>query len=291
MSHSLCCRIAKFNVVLQVVVCGFVAGTMVGISAPILVAQDSGFQYPVDVTVAADHTVYVADLNLPGIWKVVDGKAEVFFRAEKKFGTPLNRVRCIAVDGDGHVIAGDSSTWEVYRFDAMGKPQPLTGGKIGKPMGLAVSADGTIFVSDLEIHRVWSIKKDGAVKQLATVVAPIGIALDGKGDVWGISRGKNQVRKVTADGKVEIMVKDRPFTFPHDLSFNQDQQLIVSDGYGKCLWRWSAGKDPEKWVSSPMFDNPIGLAFSDGKLYVADSRAKQVFVVDNQGKVSSLIAK
>src|SRR5690606_10448952 len=66
--------------------------------APGAIADDAGiFHYPVDV-VAAGEVLYVADLRLPGLWKVVDGKAEVFVQGEKRYRTPLNAIRCLALD-------------------------------------------------------------------------------------------------------------------------------------------------------------------------------------------------
>ena len=61
-----------------------------------LFAQE--MQYPLDVVEADKQTAYVADRNLPGVWKITDGKAEIFFKGSKKFRTPLNAVRCLAID-------------------------------------------------------------------------------------------------------------------------------------------------------------------------------------------------
>lgn len=260
----------------------------IALSSLLTVSALGQVQYPVDVAVAPDGTVYVADLNLPGIWKVKDGKAEVYFQAEKRFRTPLNRVRCLAVDQQGRLLAGDSSTWEVYRFNQDGKPEPLAQGKIGKPMSLAVAKDGTIYVADLEVHRIWKLRDGEAPQEVAALVAPVGIALDPQNRIWVVSRGKHQVRRVTPEGKLEVVVEDRPFAFPHDICLLPSGQAVVSDGYGKCLWRITEGQPPEKWAAVPAFDNPVGIAEHGGKIYVADSRAKMVFVVDGDGNVTPL---
>ena len=39
---------------------------------------------------------------------------------------PLNAVCCVAIDHQGHVVAGDSSTRDVCRFSEDGKPVLLT---------------------------------------------------------------------------------------------------------------------------------------------------------------------
>ena len=38
------------------------------------------FEYPLTAAASSDGPVYVADRNLPGIWKIVDGKPEIFFQ-------------------------------------------------------------------------------------------------------------------------------------------------------------------------------------------------------------------
>ena len=69
-----------------------------------------------------------------------------------------------SIDHEGNLLAGDSSTRDVYRFDADGKPQPLTDGWIGIPMAMAVAPDGTIYTADLELHRIWKMPAEGAKK-------------------------------------------------------------------------------------------------------------------------------
>ena len=81
-------------------------------------------QYPVGAAVAEDGTVYIADRNFHGIWKFAGGKLDKFFEGSIKFRTPLNAVRCVALDHQGKLLAGDSATREVYRFDDAGKPVP-----------------------------------------------------------------------------------------------------------------------------------------------------------------------
>ena len=107
-------------------------GCLTGGTAP---AQE--LNYPLAVAAADDGTLYIADRYLPGVWKVTNGKTEVYFQGSKKFRTPLNAVRCVAIDKQGRLLAGDSATREVYRFDESAKPKPLTGGK------MATSCPGT----------------------------------------------------------------------------------------------------------------------------------------------------
>ncbi|MGV2340874.1 MAG UNVERIFIED_CONTAM: hypothetical protein LVR18_45130 [Planctomycetaceae bacterium] len=127
-------------------------------------AATAAFQYPLAVAARQDGVVFVADRNLPGIWKIENGQASVYFQGSKKFRTPLNAVRCLAFDPQGKLLAGDSATREVYRFDDSAQPQPLTKGWIGIPMSIVTAADGTIYTADLELHRIWKMPAEGSEK-------------------------------------------------------------------------------------------------------------------------------
>ena len=175
-------------------------------------------QYPLSAAVSESGTIYVGDRNLPGVWKIEGGKLSLFFEGSKRYRTPLYAVRCLAIDKAGSLLAGDSATREVYRFDKAGKPVPLTDGGIGMPMSIAVNSKGDLLVADLELHRIWKVPAAGGKpEQVAEVQAPRGVCIDSEDNVWVVSHGKNQVVRITASGKVEAVVEGRPFLFPHNI--------------------------------------------------------------------------
>ncbi|QDT25036.1 NHL repeat-containing protein [Gimesia panareensis] len=248
--------------------------------------------YPVSVVAAEKGPVYVADRKLPGIWSVQDGKLSPFFKGSKVFRTPLNAVRCVTLDDQGRVIAGDSATREVYRFEKAGaKPTPLTNGGIGIPMDVVVTKAGDLLVSDLELHRIWKVPAAGGKPTLfAEVSAPRGLALDQAQNLWVVSGTADQLLKVTPDGKVSVVVKGRPFNFPHDVVVLDDGTAVVSDGYEKALWKVTPDGKTEKWVSGKPFINPVGIALQGKNILVADPHAKTVFSVDAEKKVTDLLS-
>ncbi len=249
-----------------------------------------GLQYPLTGVVSADgKSVFIADLNQTGVWKLSDGKLAVFFQASKKFRTPLNRVRSVGLDRNGKLLAGDSSTREVYRFDDEGKPQPLTNGGIGIPMDLVVDPDNNIFVTDLELKWIWKIPASGGkAEKFAEVEAPRGITIDADKNLWVVNHGKNQLLRVTPDAKVEVVVEGRPWGFPHEIELDKNKTAFVTDGYGKAVWKVSLGGKPEKLVSGEPLVNPVGLTWQGETLLVIDPRAKRVFAIDSKGKLSAV---
>lgn len=258
---------------------------------PALLRAD-GLQYPLTAVASADgKTVFIADLDGPGVWKLSDGKLSMFFQASKKFRTPLNRVRCVGLDRNGKLLAGDSSTREVFRFDDEGKPQPLTNGGIGIPMDLVVDPDNNIFVTDLELKWIWKIPAAGGkAEKFAEVEAPRGITIDADRNLWVVNHGKNQLLRVTPDAKVEVVVEGRPWGFPHEVELDKDKSAFVTDGYGKCVWKVPLGGKPEKLASGEPLVNPVGLTWQGETLLVIDSRAKGVFAIDSTGKLAAVPA-
>ena len=190
--------------------------------------QAAEMLYPLSVAATDKGPLYVADRKLPGIWSVEQGKAASYFTGSKVFRTPLNAVRCVTIDNEGRVLAGDSSTREVYRFEKAGaKPQPLTNGGIGIPMDVVVLKNGDLLVSDLELHHIWKVPAAGGKPTLfAKVEAPRGLALDQAENLWVVSGTADQLLKVSPEGKVAVVVKGRPFNFPHDV-------VVLDDGSAK----------------------------------------------------------
>jgi sugar lactone lactonase YvrE len=255
------------------------------------VGRADEMQYPLSVAAAEKGPVYVADRKLPGIWSIEGGKVSPFYQGSKAFRTPLNAVRCVTLDEQGRVLAGDSSTREVYRFAKAGaKPEALTQGGIGIPMDVVVTKAGDLLVSDLELHRIWKVSAAGGKPTLfAEVSAPRGLALDQAGNLWVVSGTADQLLKVTPEGKVSVVVKGRPFNFPHDVVVLADGSAVVSDGYEKTLWKVTPDGKTEKWVSGEPFKNPVGIALQGKNILVADPHAKTVFVVDGEKKVTDLV--
>jgi len=256
----------------------------------LLVAADPALpQYPLAVAATSDGTIFVADRTLPGVWKIVDGKPELYFQASKKFRTPLNAVRCLAIDKGGKLLAGDSSTREVYRFDDAGQPQPLTKGGVGIPMALAVDAAGDIWAADLEIHRLVKIPAAGGEALIVVEVpAPRGLTFDAQGTLWIVSQGKDQLLTLKPDAKAtEVVVSGQPFNFPHQVVVDPQGQAFITDGYEKAVWKAAVGQPPAKLLAGPPFDNPVGIAWLGEKLLVVDPRANSLFSVTTAGQIDA----
>jgi sugar lactone lactonase YvrE len=274
---------------------------------PLTTVRSAELQYPLSIAVTKSGDAFVADRNLPGIWKVQNNVCQLLIQASPTFRTPLNAIRCVALDGQGNLLAGDSSTRDIYRIDEQGQPQGLTqkplppegangkrkpviAGQIGIPMDIAAGPNGDLFVSDLELHRIVKVPSQGGdAAVFASVPAPRGIGFDSQGNLWVVSG--RQLVKLSASGEKTVVVPDGVFEFPHAVALATDQTAYVSDGYAKAIWRIPAGEKPAKWVSGPPLVNPVGIRFASDKLHVVDPRAKAIFQITLEGQVTTIILK
>ena len=246
-----------------------------------------GLIYPLGAAVSADGTIFVADRNLPGIWIFSEGKWSIYFQGSKKFRTPLNAVRCVAIDHQGKLLAGDSSTREIYRFDENRQPQPLTNGGVGNTTSLAVAKDGTIYAGDIEIQRIVKIPAAGGTPEvIAEVNAPRGMVIDDEGRLWIVSHGKDSVIRLSADGKQrEVITEGRPFGFEHNIVLGKEGEAYVADGYGKTIWKVKQGEKPEAFFAGEPLKNPVGLAWWKESLLIVDPHMKTVYQRTADGKL------
>lgn len=251
-------------------------------------ALAADIQYPLAIAVDTQGVIYLADRNLPGVWRIKEGQRDLYFEGSKKFKTPLNAVRCLAIDPQGQLLAGDSSTREVFRFDAERKPQPLTKAGVGIPMAIAVDKTSNLFIADLETHRIMKQPAGGGeLVEFAKVPAPRGLTVDAENRLWVVSHGKDQLLRLTPDAKAEVIVSGRPFEFPHHIVLDKDQNAYIADGYAKAIWKVGADRKPVKFASGESLSNPVGLAWQGETLLVVDPRAKDfLYAVDPAGKLT-----
>jgi len=191
----------------------------------------------------------------------------------------------LAIDKNGKLLAGDSSTREVYRFETPDNPVPLTSGGIGIPTAIAIDSQGNLLVCDLELHCIFQVPTSGGkATEFVKVPAPRGIAVDSQDRVWVVSHSKEPVVRFAKDKTREVIVSEPIFSFAHQIVVDPNGDCYVTDGYAKSIWKIPAQGKPEKFFSGEPLKNPVGLAMQDGKLLVADPHQKSVYSLPLQGE-------
>lgn len=268
-------RLAVVTAVIALVASGPAADALAQADAP---AEP---RYPIGVA-ADDQTLYVVDLELPGVWKVTDDQREVFIRGSNRLRQPLNRPRCIAVHPQGGVLVGDSATRDVYHVAGRdAEPKPLSNGRIGIPMALAVSPDGlTLYVADAEQKSVLRLPIGGGQPESVVAVNARGLAFDGDGALWAVTPDNDAVRRIDVDAKSQQpVVGGRPYQYPNGLAWVGDYGL-VTDGYGRSLWKFTPDGTTEIWFKGAPLVGPVGIASGERSVWVADPRAGEVLRFD-----------
>ncbi len=163
-------------------------------------------------------------------------------------GVDAHRIRRIAADGRVSTLAGGLRGFT---------DGPATAARFDTPSGVALGADGTVYVADTGNNAIRRIATDGNVSTLAgggpsgfadgrgreaSLNGPIGLAIGPSGDVVVADAYNDRVRLVTADGHVSTLA-------------------------GNGLFGMADGPAAEA-----RFDTPCGIAVDQrGNVYVADT--------------------
>jgi sugar lactone lactonase YvrE len=242
-------------------------------------------KYP--LSVAADgEGLYVVDLDLPGVWQVMNDKRELFVMGSKFLRKPLNRPRCVVMHPQGGILVGDSATREVYHVAAKdAQPKPLCNARIGIAMALAISPDGkSFYVGDAEKRATFRLPIEGGEPELVARVNARGLAFDPEGNLWAVTPDDAAVHRIDVKANSSVpVITGRPYQYPNGLVWSGDHGF-VTDGYGKSIWKFTADGKTEKWFEGEPLVGPVGMAINDQFLFVADPKKLQVFRFDRSNK-------
>ena len=273
----------------------------------------------------ADGSALTAQFNTPnGIARAADGR---LFIAD----TFNNRIRVISADGatvstyagDGVAAFADGST-STARFSS--------------PRGMAVAADGRLFVADEFNHRIRVISADGATVSTyagsgntgfsgsgfadgSTTTArfsfPSGVALTADGRLFIADTRNQRIRVISADGAtVSTYAGIRFFGFangstttarfrsPSGVAVTTDGRVFVADSFNHRIRVISAdGATVSTYAGDGVqgfadgstttagFDTPTDLVVaSDGRVFVADTNNHRIRVISADGAAVSTYA-
>ncbi|MFJ1792168.1 NHL domain-containing protein [Kitasatospora griseola] len=166
-------------------IAGTGTGGFAGNNGPAVSAQ---LNYPLAVAVDGTGVLYVSDYS-------------------------GHRVRKITTDGRISTIAGTGTP------GFSGDGNPAASAQLSHPRGLTVDSDGNVYIADGNNHRVRRIGADGKISTVAgTSTAgftgdggpagkaqlnlPMGVAVDGAGNLYVSDYNNHRIRRIGADGKI-----------------------------------------------------------------------------------------
>jgi hypothetical protein len=199
--------------------------------------------------------------------------------------------------------------------------------RFSDPFGVAVAADGTIYVADAgDAQRIRRITPEGLVSSLAggkpgyaegsgasaRFSTPSGLAIDAAGVLYVADTGNNAVRRITPDGMVSTLAGgglpgfhdgigvNAQFNGPIGLAVDPRGRVIVADTYNDRIRAIEpdgtvstiAGSGARGAMDGPAldaeFDTPCGVAVdAAGNIYVADTGSGAVRMISTSGAVST----
>ncbi|MBD2715103.1 hypothetical protein KBK19_08655 [Microvirga sp. STR05] len=263
---------------------------------------EARFKRPMGIAIAPNGVVYIADTENHTIRRItpagavttlagtagskgsLDGSGEA-----ARFYHPVG----IALDSQGNLYVTDSENHTIRKINSAGLVTTLVGtaGRKGisdgagiqasfnYPHGIAVGADGTIYVTDTENHTIRQISSTGVVTTLAGSAGkkgapdgtgaaalfyhPSGIAVTAEGILYVADNGNHTVRKISRNGAVTTLA-------------GMARKRGHADGTGPAA----------------RFDWPNGVAVdSQGLVYVADNVNSIIRIITPTGVVTTLVGK
>jgi len=203
----------------------------------------------------------------------------------------LERPYGIAVDGAGNLYLTHHLDHRISLLTAEGRVRAILGtGRAGyggdgaqaeqalfdSPRGIAVAADGTIFIADTFNHRVRSIATTGLITtiiggeppdrdpsaSLQPLSQPDGVAVDAAGAVYVADTGNNRVLVRAPDGRVNVVA-----------------------GTGVSGFSGDGGPARRAHLNAPR----AVAVDSRGMLYIADTGNNRVRTVDPAGRIATVV--
>jgi sugar lactone lactonase YvrE len=215
--------------------------------------------------------------------------------------------------------------WKAYVTTIAGDGSPLV---LSDPFGVAVAADGTIYVADAgESNCIRKISPDGNVTTLAgnsegfadgvgasaSFNTPSALALGHDGSLYVADTGNNRIRKITPDGRVSTIAgdgtagyRDGPaaqaqFNAPIGLAISPGGDIYVADTYNDVIrmiatdgqvTTIAGGGTPgyaDGVQKAALFDTPSGIiVVENNSLIVADTGNRRLRQISPEGNVTTL---
>jgi len=222
--------------------------------------------------------------------------------------------------------------WKAHVTTIAGDGSPTfrdgTEAAFSDPFGIAVTADGTVYVADAgENNRIRKIAPDGTVSTFAggsegfsdgtaagaSFNTPSGLALNKDGVLFVADTGNNRIRKITPEGQVSTIAGDGtagyadgpaaqakfngPIGIAVDLrgnvfvadSYNDRIRIITTDGQVSTVAGQGTAGYADGDHNVALFDTPCGIiTAADGSLIVADTGNDRLRKITPDGNVTTL---
>ncbi len=261
------------------------------------------FLQPEGIAVDGNGKVYIADYGNNRIQVFTsDGNFLTKWGREGSGDGEFKEPTAIAADLDGNIYVVDSKNDRIQKFSSDGKFISKWENCISlwdgwdegfnNPGGIAVDADGDVYVSDSLNHRIRKFSPDGEnISNWGSYgfgdenfIYPTGIVADRAGNIYVADFGNCRIQKFSSDG--EFITNwgscgnlDGMFIYPTDVAVDRSGNIYVADTFNDRIQKFSPdGTFLAKWGTygsgsgAAFFNFPAGIAVSEnGNIYVTDA--------------------
>ena len=289
--------------------------------------SEAQFYYPKGVASDLAGNVFVADNENRLIRKISPQGEVTTFAGSGQYGYADGQGTAaqfafpqrIAIDASGNLFVTDAH--RIRKITASGTVTTFAGhvdlgyengtgtaAKFHNPIGIAVNANGTLFVADYLNDRIRKITPAGVVTTFAGSTQGFadgtgtdakfdrltGIAVSAEGVVYVTDGQNHRIRKVTAEGIVTTFAgsaqgfadgtgADAQFAYPFDLALDAAENVYVADTFNNRIRKITTAGGVTTLAGSTygfadgigaaaQFSNPVSVALDPaGNMFVADT--------------------
>jgi sugar lactone lactonase YvrE len=159
------------------------------------------------------------------------------------------------------------------------------------PSGVAVDANGDVFVSDTDNNRVVEVPASGGAQVTlgSGLAGPRSLAIDGAGDLFIADTGNNRVVEVLAGGGYQFSLGSG-LSQPHGVAVDGAGNVFIADTGNRRIVEIAAYSSGEITLADGFID-PYGVAVdANGDVFVVDGGLSEVIELPAGGGESSVVA-
>jgi len=215
-------------------------------------------------------------------------------------GTDHNRIRMVAADGQIQTVAGSGDA------GLSGDGGPATAAKLDHPYRvLPDSADG-FYIADSGNDRVRKVDASGAIRLITDKIKrPVGLALDGQGNLYLASWNDAVVSRISPAGVVTAVIgpnTGRRLQYLYGIAVDSAGAIYISVSGTHCVYKWAAGTlavvagtgtagytGDNQGVKQAMLNMPTDVSLDGaGNVDIADFTNNRVRRVDAAGMIRTI---